>query len=300
MAPVRIAETDAVPSSEGYLVVVAVDNPAHVEQLVRTAAAVATLHDGDVHVVSVVHKPHQSPFSVFTDETILADFDEDRTEVLYRAAAAGADAGTTVSGEVVVDKSPVRGILRTVDRVDANAVLLGWQETTGRVDAALGTAIDAVLERASCDVLVERVGESSETVDAVLLSTAGGVHAELAATAACAIAAANDATVTVLSLAAGDVSFEAATRHAQDARDRLADHVPTSVDVRTPADEPVADVVVDAAADHDVVVLGATRRGLRRRFAGSVARSVARRSNRTVVLARRGSGRSSLLDLLRP
>ena len=51
-------------------VLVAVSDPAHVEQLVRTAGDLARLGSGLVRVVTVAVKPHDSPFGVFDDETI--------------------------------------------------------------------------------------------------------------------------------------------------------------------------------------------------------------------------------------
>jgi nucleotide-binding universal stress UspA family protein len=67
--------------------------------------------------------------------------------------------------------------------------------------------------------------------------------------------------------------------------------------VRTAGD--VTDAVVEATADHDVVVLGATRtRALRRRLVGSVPRRVVGRTDATVILARDGDAVGGLLARL--
>jgi nucleotide-binding universal stress UspA family protein len=69
-----------------------------------------------------------------------------------------------------------------------------------------------------------------------------------------------------------------------------------SVGTETVASGDVTDALVAAAADHDVVVLGATRKGpLRGRLVGSVPRRVVRRTDATVILARDGSVVGGLL-----
>jgi nucleotide-binding universal stress UspA family protein len=61
----------------------------------------------------------------------------------------------------------------------------------------------------------------------------------------------------------------------------------------------VSDVIVEEAAAHDVVVLGATRQGaLRRRLVGSVPGRVVRGTDVTVVLARAGGAATGPLGRL--
>lgn len=306
------------PATDGYTLLVAVGNPENVEQLLRTAADLARQEGGSIHVVSVVAKDYDSPFGVFDDETIREEFPGDRRAVLERAVAAGDRHEVPVSGEVVVGRSVSGAIVETANAVDADALLVGWTGPTRRTDAVLGSSVDALLERAPVDVYVERIGATADGVERVLVPVAGGHHATLAARAGYAIATANGADLTLLSVAGDGVDRETAREGADDALDgveRIESPRPTTRDDGPGTDGPeidgitvetvvraaddVADAIVTAAGDHDVVVMGATRGGpLRARLVGSIPRTVTERTDRTVLLARRWTGPSRLTRLL--
>ncbi|MDL5363583.1 universal stress protein [Halalkalicoccus sp. NIPERK01] len=279
-----------------YRLVVAVGDPGYAAQLVRTAVDIARANDGEVMVITAVHKPHDSPFSVFSDERIRTEFAGDRREILDNALAV-ADGTVPVDGRVVVGTDVGRAIRSAVEELDADALLVGWHGRPRRDETVLGSTIDDLLRRASCDVLVERIGPTADGVDRVLLPVASGPHLPLAAAVAGAIADANDATVVVLSVIAPDATEaerEAARGHIEEATDLLA--VPTETELREASG--VADAIVEAASECDLVVFGATRRGVvRRRLVGSVPQAVGRRSDRTVIVTRRRLD-PSILDRL--
>lgn len=282
-------------------VLVAVSNPEHVEQLVRTASDLARALDGGVRVVSVVVKSHDSPFGVFSDETIIEEYSGDRRELLDRASGV-VPADVPVDAEVLVDRSVEDALLRAVAELGPAALLIGWHGGRRRSNTVLGTSVDAVLRRAACDVYVERIGRIADGVDAVLLPVAGGPHVRPAAAMAKAVAAANDADVTVFSVATPEDGREAAAEWAANGR-AAVDAVPgPSVDAEVTVREAddVTDALVAAADDHDLVVFGATRHGtLHRRLVGSVPRQVAERAGRTVLLARASEGaRTGLRGLI--
>jgi nucleotide-binding universal stress UspA family protein len=272
----------------GGPVLVGVENPAHVQQLVRTAGDIARLGSGAVRLVTVVVKPPDSPFGVFDDETISREYAGDSHELLARATP---PAGVTVERDVVVGRSVANGLLSAVEETDPAALVVGWHGGPRRTDAVLGTTVDTLVERAECDLYVERIGREANGVDSVLLPVAGGPHVEVAASVTTAIAARNDARVVVLSVATGDAGIDRAEAFVDEARAAIAAVPGPDPPVRTVLAEgtAVTDAIVDEAAAHDVVVLGATRQGaLRRRLVGSVPRRVVDGTDRTVILARDG------------
>ena len=277
------------PPSDGD-VMVAVEDPDQVAQLVRTAGALARAAGRTVRLVTVVVKPHDSPFGLFSDETIIEEFAADSQELL---AAAPDPAGVEVVRDLVVARSVADGLVRAVERDRPAALVIGWDTDPRAADVLLGSTVDEVFERAATDVYVERIGREADGVASVLLPVAGGPHVDAARTAAVAIADASEAAVTVLSVAAGGLDEPAASDLADETsaaveRDLERDRV----GVEVARGSSVEDVIVDRAADHDVVVLGATRKGaLRGRLVGSVPRRVVDRSDRTVIVARDASGR---------
>lgn len=279
-------------------VLVAVKKAEHVEQLVRTAGDLARAGNHTVRLVTVVVKPYESPFGVFDDETIRRDFSGDSQELLDRAEVPD---GITVERDIVVARSVSRGLLAAVENTDPQALVVGWRGAADRGDALLGSTIDTLVERVPCDLYVERVGREADGVESVLLPVAGGPHVEPAAAAASAIAAYNDARVVVLSVATpdDDLSEERASEFAAAAERSIGTapgpDPPVDTEVTHSAD--VATAIADAAADHDVVVVGATRQGaLRTRLIGSVPRRVVDLTDRTVVLARSGATVDSLIS----
>lgn len=278
-------------------VLVAVADPEHVQQLVRTAGDLARAGSGTVRLVTVAVKPHDSPFGVFDDETIKRDFAGDSRGLL---AAADPPEGVTLTRDVVVGRSVADGLLAAVEDTDPAALVVGWQGGTSRTDALLGSTVDRLVERAPCALYVERVGREAGGVDSILLPVAGGPHVDPAARIAAAIAAGNDASVLVCSVETPDAVPDAASAFATEGEAMVR-----SLDATVPVEstvlqaETVADGIADAAADHDVLVLGATRRGpLRRRLVGSVPREVVGRTTGTVILARAGTVASGPLARL--
>ncbi|WP_121820329.1 universal stress protein [Halostella salina] len=269
-------------------VLVAVSNPDHVEQLVRTASDLARVVDGGVRVVSVVVKSHDSPFGVFSDETIIEEYSGDRQAMLDRASGVVPD-DVPVDAEMFVARSPEDGLLRAVAELGPTALVLGWHGERRRSGVVLGSSVDAVLRRAACDVYVERIGRIADGVDAVLLPVAGGPHVRPAAAMAKAVAAANDASVTALAVATPEDGSDAAAEWAAGGRAAVEAAPGPSVEVTAAVREAddATDALVTAADEHDLVVFGATRRGtLQARLVGSIPREVAERSGQTVLIAR--------------
>lgn len=287
-------------------VLVAVSNPDHVEQLVRTAGDLARMLDGRIRLISVVVKSHDSPFEMLDDETIRRKYSGDRQALLDRATKT-APTDVPVEAELVVARSVAGGVLRAAAESGVEAVLLGWHGPTRRSSVVLGTSVDTVLRHAPCDVYVERIGRVADGVDRVLLPVADGPHVQPATTIARAVAAANDATVTAVSVVDPDTDSEVAEEWLTDTVETFAASPGFTVEIETEIREAddVADALVEMAASYDVLVFGVTRRGgLRARLVGSIPRQVANRTNRTVILSRAadaGSGRlSSLVDRFDP
>ncbi|MCY4729676.1 universal stress protein [Natronomonas gomsonensis] len=269
-------------------VVVAVGNPDHVEQLVRTAGDLARARDGRIRLVSVAVKSHDSPFELFSDETIRREYSGNRQALLDRATAT-APSDVPVEAELVVAKSVAAGVLDVAAAPAVEALFIGWHGPSRRSEVVLGTSVDRLLRRAPCDVYVERIGRTADGVNRVLLPVAGGPHVRPAATAAAAIAASNDATVTVVSVIPPGADREEPRRWLTAAVEALSATPGPEVTIETGVRESdnVEDTLVETATDYDVFVFGATRQsGLRKRLVGSVPRRVADRTDRTVLLAR--------------
>jgi len=288
--PTVVAER--VPSERETQVLVPVANPANVEQLMRTAIDVARDRDAEILVMSVVTVPQQTPLSEGRA------FVGRQREVLDEAMAFAADAEVPVSGTVRIGHDVSRAILNTVDQHGSDVVLLGWRGRSRRRDFVLGSNVDEVVTSATCDVLVERVGPTTDGVESILVPTAGGPHAELAAEIARAIARANDATVDVISVVRPDAPERERERRQAGVEETAAvvsDGV--RVDARLVEGEDVVDAIVEQSHDHDVTIIGASREGLFQQLVfGAIPEEVGRRAEHTVIMTKRNLGITTRLQ----
>lgn len=278
-------------------VLVAVEDPAQVAQLVRTAGDLARARDGRVRLITVVVKPPNSPFGMFSDETIIEEFAADSHKLLESAPDIE---DVAIVRDLVVARSVSDGIVSAVKNTSPSALLIGWDSDPSRSDALLGTTVDSVFARATTDVYAERMGREAGEVTSILVPVAGGPHVDATVTGAGAIAAGNDASVTVLSVGAEETDRNEARAFAEASAATLTDRFGTSITVETAVrtGEHVEDEIVAAAEGHDVIMLGATRQGvLRGRLVGSVPRRVVRDTDQTVIVAR-GKGGTSGLSLI--
>lgn len=284
------------PPGAGYRLVVALANPEHVDQLMRTAIDLARAHDGRLEVVSVIHKHATSPFRLFEEEQIRQEFAGETSAVLERAVAVAEDANVPIGEHLRVGRDIADVILSVVGEVGADAVLLGWQGRSRASDMVLGTTVDPVVRKAPCDVYVERVGPTAEDVERILLPTDGGPHIAAATDLAGAIARANDASVTVRSYRPADADDAAREDAHTCIEEATAQLQPIPVEGALREAENVSAAILEDGRTHDLIVLGATReRRFQQRVVGSVATVVAEKANIPIVISRRDTG-PTLLD----
>lgn len=283
---------------DDYQLLVAVGNPETARQLCRTAVDVAEANGGEILVLSAVIHSRDSPFAVFSDESIVQQFGGQQQALLDRAVDEVEKTDVPVSGELRVGTDLARTIIETMEEHESDAVLMGWRERP-RSDFVLGSNVDQVITEAPGDVLVEKIGPTADGVDSILLPTADSPHAVLAAETARAIALANDATVHVVHA----IDPETSTVDRETAEEVVAatTNALPDVDVETDVVESddVGATVVDLAADHDITVIGASRKGRLRRFViGTVTKTVGREAPNTVIVTSRNRDATRLTDAL--
>lgn len=279
-----------------YRIAVTIEEPGSVEQLLRTALDIAHDNDGEVLVVSVVTKPRESPFAVFTDETIKREFSGDQREILDRALSIVDGTDVPVRGRMLVSHDVSRGIERAIRTFDCDAVLLGWNDQW-RAETVFGRNVDRIVTRAPSDVLVEKIGPVADGVDTVLLPATEGPNTEFATAVARAIALSNDAQVDVLHLVTSDVTNVERTIGEQlieDVADLLDPVTDADIDLLVRETDDVPAAIIEATETRDVTVLGATQRGwIQRLVVGPTPEKVARDAQSTVIVAKHGGKLSS-------
>ena len=283
-APTVVAER--APERRESQILVPIGNPDTAPQLMRTAIDLAREWEAEILVMAAVTVPQQTPLSEGRR------FVERRREVLEAALAQGEEAEVPVSGTIRIGHSVPEAILNTVEQEGSDVVLLGWRGRGRRRDHVLGSTIDEVVTTARADVLVERIGPAADGVDSILLPTAGGPHADLAAVVSRAIARTTGARVDVVNVVPPDATEEERAR-ARERVDRTAAGLEgvDSVDLRLLEGDDVVTAIVEASEDHDVTIVGATREGLFQQLVfGAIPEEVGRRAANTVIMTKRDTG----------
>lgn len=269
--------------SSDYRVAVAVADPVHAPQLTRTAVDIARERNGDVLVLSVLVTERESPFALFTDEVIIREFGGEKQEILDRVVET-ARGIVPVRGQLLVSHDIVRALSDAVVEFDCDTLIIGWQERERPSEIVFGSNADRIVARVPCDVLVEKIGPA-DGVDSILVPVAEGPHAKFAVDVARAIALSNDARIHLLRVVSDG------TVEAENLIPNMANRIePVQIwtEIRTGN---VTETVVEEASEHDITILGSTRRGiLRRQLVGTVPQAVGRRAETTVIITRRAVG----------
>lgn len=283
-------------AASGSRILVAIANPAHIAQLMRTGIAVARDRGGELLVMTAVIVPDQTPLG---EGRIRVPA---KRELLDKAMAFAADAGLTVSGAIRIAHRVSEAVLNTVDQHGCDAAIVGWRGgVRQRRNIILGSNLDDILDFAPCDVLVERIGEDADgRLSSILVPVAGGPHSELAVDVARSVARMTGARVILFRvLRPGDE--EAAARKPLEAFRDGIEEAGVEVELRVEPGADVEDALVAATSQADLTVLGATREPLFRRLvAGELPEAVARRATGMIIMARRNvPGRSRVRRWLR-
>jgi uncharacterized hydrophobic protein (TIGR00271 family) len=269
----------------GYRILVPIANPATAGTLLRLAGVLARQQDGEVLALQVVTVPDQVPLEEGRHRAAVGRV------LLERAMAQAKEEGFTVKTMTRVAHGVADGILDTAREEDVDLILLGWRGYTRSAGASMGPIIDAVIRDAPCEVTVVK-GEEWRDAGRILVPTAGGPHAPIAARLAMILSEAYDSQVTALHVQLG----RATPQQMEENRQRIArtlnglpfSHPPQQKVIIA---ESVVEGIVREAEKYDLVLLGASEEGLFDQFVfGSIPQQIAARVPKTAVIVRRYGG----------
>jgi len=184
-------------------------------------------------------------------------------------------------------RDPGEGIVATAVERKADLLLLGWLGHTRSRGTLMGLVLDYVIEHTPCDLAVVR-DRGLEQIRRILIPTAGGPHAVLAAKIALAIAEAWEATVTLL-----HVCRPGAGRAGRKRGERIIEHTLAGLRTRRPVERKLiyAEVVpgvIEESKDYDLVLVGATEaRFFQYILFGNIPRAIAKGCPKTVMMVKR-------------
>jgi amino acid transporter/nucleotide-binding universal stress UspA family protein len=280
-----VSATNAVAptGTEGPTIMVAVANPRTESALMTLAGALASHEDGRVLATHVVTVPDQTSLAAAAENRARID---DTSEALLEAAKTDAERfDVPVETKTILSHRGLEEVFDAARTHDADTVVMGYGGTRfvgGRIEAA----IDELTQDLPCDFLVLN-GQSLSLSD-VLVPTAGGGSSDLSAEVAKALRETVGVDVSLLHVVSAGEE--------EDGREFLqewaADHELADAELHVATGD-VESEIERLGREHDLVLIGATNRGLVSRIVrDSPAFDVIDSLETPVLLAERPSRRS--------
>jgi len=271
------------PSDDGPAVMVALSNPRTEGALVALAGALAEHRGGRLLAVHVVTVPDQT--SLETAAANRERLDRSSADLLAAAVDDAAAFDAPVETKTVLSHRGIEEVFDAARTNDADAVVMGYggaRFAGGRAEGSL----DELARDLPCDFLVL----DGQRLDAgeVLVPTAGGPSSDLSAEVALALRDVSGAEVSLLHV----VDEGEAASGREFLTDWADGHGLGDVDLRVET-AGIGATIERIGEGYDLVVVGATERGLLSRVVrGSLASAAIQRLDTSVLLAERPSSRS--------
>ncbi|GAA0679742.1 amino acid permease [Natronoarchaeum mannanilyticum] len=270
-----------------FNLLVPIANPRTETQLVELACRiVGEREDAAVHVVHVVQTPERSPRGYGAEQRrqIVAE----SNELLEDARETARRHDVTCETSTVVSHRSFEEIFDIAERENADRVLMSWGDNRLWASGRAERPLSELTRSLPCDFLVL----DGDDLDAsrILLPTAGGPNCELSADVTHALQASVGSEVTLLHVVDGPDDRDAGE---QFLADWAADHdLEDAVRVVDDSGD-VERAIGRNAADHTLVVIGATEEGLLSRLAtDSLHYDVIEEVDVPILFAERASDRS--------
>lgn len=275
--PAVTAASSVQPDGGQYRILVPLANPRHETELVTIASAIANQRNGVIDAVHIVEAPDQTALQYAADH--VEELEEDYHAILDAAQKDAETFGVEIETHTIVSHRSFEEIFDAARTHQSDLVVMGWGEGSHGSPGRVESSYDDLMKNLPCDFIALR--DRGFDPERILLPTAGGPDSELSAEIAMVLQSEYDSAITLLHVAEsvengreflhtwaeehgfGDVNFKI-----------------TTGDVETAIEE--------AAADHSLVLIGASEEGLlTRRMRGSVVVDVADTVDCSVLLAER-------------
>lgn len=268
-------------------------NPQTASDLLQMAAAIAREHDYELECLQVIQVPkHRSPATTAVNS-------QESRKLMHRVERLGRQWQIPVHTQIQVSHNAAEAILETIAHRHINLMLMGWKGSSTTQGAIFGDIVDTLIRKASCDLVLVRLGLSTNAYPTYLhpdskwlIPMAGGPNARRAIQLLPALTNLylhpNSPQIQLCQVhlpSFADADYLEIEKAAQWLKDKL--EVPI---VQIPiCSHSVTEAVVDLAMAEkcDVVMLGASREGLLQQvIQGNIPEAIARGVNSTVILVR--------------
>jgi amino acid transporter/nucleotide-binding universal stress UspA family protein len=274
-----VLHEESIPTKEGYRTLVAVGNPANAVPLVMQCYQFCQAKGtcSEVEVIHMVPVPPQVPLSAASQYALAGE--EAIVEAMLYLSPRFAFGST-----MRYCRNIARGIVSAASERKADLLIMGWQGHRRR-GFSLGSTVDPVLERATCNVAVFKECRQQH-YSKVLVPFAGGPNAAFSLETASMLVNREEGRVIVFHVAQPGRPTQDIEAFLEQVVSTLA--VPPSLfEPKYVVSRELLDTLLEEANDHDLVVIGATRERLFQKMVmGSLPEEFARRCSKPLVMVK--------------
>jgi Kef-type K+ transport system membrane component KefB/nucleotide-binding universal stress UspA family protein len=222
--------------------------------------------------------------------------DRDAINLFRIADGEARSLGCNLDTEVEFTQEVSEGILRVAEEMNAHMIVVG--HPLSRNARRFCQIVDGLARDAVCPVVVIRFAGALHT-ERILVPISGPEDLRIVQPLTCALGAIMEHHITLLRLMPPEMrEDELAVASAEVMQWPRVRHIPSRVRCEAVAAESRTHTILQAAEDHDIIVMAtSSQRGLRRAFFGSLAEDVALRSKRTMLLVHGGLEARTLEDI---
>ena len=287
---VRVLSQKRALKERGFQILLPIANPEHARYLMKYASAIAKARDAEILVLSMVTVPEQTPLSE------ASKFVDEKEEAINEALNV-APTEVPIHSTIRYGHDVARGIISAVKEHGSDLLVLGWGADAADRRYRLGSIVDPVVERSPCDSIVIKPGvEDFVDNPNILCAITGGLHSYEVVKIARWLIKEYDGSLTLFHVSSEQESEEEGYRVLDPFSDTLADLPDVQREVVKENEAGIADRIVERAEKADLVLIGATREGIFEQIVfGSIPEEVARRTSKTVIMAKKHMGIRSWL-----
>ncbi|MCK5038981.1 MAG: amino acid permease, partial [Thermoplasmata archaeon] len=220
------------------------------KNLVKFAALVARVENAEIHLIKVIEMDRGVPLDSMSFKELAPHIKvvDKLKKILDRE-------GIKCKSKVLISRLASDAIQDTINEEDINLTIIGWrgQNKTGHI---FGHNIDALVQKANCDVVVFKSQELSKEVKKILVVSTPMWHSSYATSYAVLIAKQDYSHITIFSASADDAGKAEEEKYA-DKLCQICQIHEVEYTKKVVESKSVEDAIVEEAAEHDLVVFGA-------------------------------------------
>lgn len=272
-------------SSYTYRILIPLYNPDNIVPLMKFAIPLAKAHEGEIIVLGVVDIPINLPVHEGMRWV------HHKMPLLKKAIRFGKEQGVETRSAIRIAHRVYDGIIQTAVAEKVSLVLMGWKGYTTTRDRIFGEVTDKTVRLVPCDLITIKLN-ATHSFQRVLIPTAGGPHVTLAAEFVSHYKEVYGYEVTCCYVVPpGASAYQRETARHWIRKTIRAAGLEGRVEIRLIEGKRIAESLVKAAKEYDLVVLGASKEGIFSSVLfGEIPEKIARYSQTPVMIVKQYEG----------